>query len=133
MVALSECPRIETISSNQGWRISGILNELIAVSGAESALVVRTEGALIAMAGNIRASQAENLGMFSALIYAASQSATLSIGTSLAYVHQRGVKKDCLILKVNDQMGLVIAFDPAVGLGSILYHARLSASALLKM
>ena len=44
-------PDREIISSDEGSRINGILRELIAKSGADIALVVRREGALIARGG----------------------------------------------------------------------------------
>ena len=123
----------ETISSDEGSRINGILRDLIAQSGAEIALVVRTEGALIAMEGNMDPSEKETVGILSALIYGAAQGVASAIGTRVSYVHQHGDQKDLLILKINEKMGLVVAFDQTLGLGGILYNARQSAAAVAKI
>ena len=123
----------ETISSDEGSRINGILRDLIAQSGAEIALVVRTEGALIAMEGNMNPSEKETVGILSALIYGAAQGVASAIGTRVSYIHQHGDQKDLLILKINEKMGLIVAFDQALGLGGILYNARQSAAAVAKI
>jgi predicted regulator of Ras-like GTPase activity (Roadblock/LC7/MglB family) len=123
----------ETISSDEGSRINGILRELIAQSGAEIALVVRTEGALIAMEGNMEPSEKETVGMLSALIYGAAQGVASAIGTHVSYVHQHGDQKDLLILKINEKMGLIVTFDQTLGLGGILYNARQSAAAVARI
>ena len=123
-------PDREIISSDEGSRINGILRELIAKSGADIALVVRREGALIARGGDMKAGEIESVGMLSALIYSAAQGVAASIATSVSYIHQHGDRKDLLILRINEQMGLVLAFEQALGLGGILYNARRSAAAL---
>ena len=78
----------------------------------------------------MKAGEIESVGMLSALIYGAAQGVAASIGTSVSYIHQHGDRKDLLILRINEQMGLVLAFDQALGLGGILYNARRSAAAL---
>lgn len=97
-------------------------------TGADSALVVREEGALIATAGNT--DQMEDIGTLTALMYSAAQSISASLETSLSYIHQHGTQKDLLILRIDAQTGLVIAFAEKLGLGGILYRARATASAL---
>lgn len=127
---MEQPPEREIISSDEGSRINGVLRELLAKSGAGVALVVRREGALIARAGNMQADELESVGMLSALIYGAAQSVAASMGSSVSYIHQHGEGKDLLILRINEKMGLIIAFDQALGLGGILYNARGSAMAL---
>jgi predicted regulator of Ras-like GTPase activity (Roadblock/LC7/MglB family) len=123
MVVLERAPQEETISGDKGSRINGILRELTTVSGAESALLVRTEGALIAWSGNGQTNQVECMAILCALISGAAQAIARSIGTSLHYVHQHGDKNDMLLLEVNETFGLVISFHELLGLGGILFHA----------
>jgi predicted regulator of Ras-like GTPase activity (Roadblock/LC7/MglB family) len=130
MVLLSPAAEQETISSDDGSRINGILSELLSLSGAETALLVRTEGSLVAQAPKVETHELECLGMLSGLICAAAQAIASSLGTSLSYVHQHGDKKDLLLLRINKTFGLVIAFQQKLGLGGILYNARRSAVAL---
>ena len=110
MVLLERAPEQETISSDAGSRINGILRELLTVSGAEIVLLVRTEGALIARAQKAQTNEIECVGTLSALICGASQAIANSLETSLSYVHQHGDKKDLLLLRINGTFGLVIAF-----------------------
>jgi predicted regulator of Ras-like GTPase activity (Roadblock/LC7/MglB family) len=130
MSLVEKSPDPKTISSGQGSRINGIAHEFITLSGAELVLVTTTEGALIARAGEMDTTEIEGVGMISALIYAAAQSIGTSIGTSVSYVHQHGDKKDLLLLRINGNFGLIIAFDKLLGLGGILYNARRTAAAL---
>jgi len=120
----------ETISRNEGSRINGILRELITLSAAQIVLVVRTDGALIARAGNMQANDIETVGVLSALMYGAAQSIAASIHTSLSYLHQHGGQKDLLLLRINETFGLIIAYNQELGVGGILYNARRSAAAL---
>jgi predicted regulator of Ras-like GTPase activity (Roadblock/LC7/MglB family) len=130
MFLVEKSPDRETISSEEGSRINGILCELITLSGAQLVLIVKTEGALIAHAGKMEPTEIEGVGMLSAMMYGAAQSIATSIGTSISYVHQHGDKTDLLLLRINGTFGLIIAFDQALGLGAILYNARPSAAAL---
>ena len=121
---------LETISKNEGSTINGILRELITLSAAQIVLLVRTDGALIARAGNMQANDIEALGALSALMYGAAQSIAASIHTSLSYVHQHGGQKDLLLVRINETVGLIIAYNQDLGLGGILYNARRCAVAL---
>ena len=52
-----------TITSDQGSRINGLLKDLLIQTGADFALVVRTEGTLIAETGTVITDEIENVGM----------------------------------------------------------------------
>jgi predicted regulator of Ras-like GTPase activity (Roadblock/LC7/MglB family) len=130
MFLVEKSPDRETISSEQGSRINGILREFITLSGAQLGLVVKTEGTLIARAGKTETTEIEGVGMLSAMMYGAAQSIAASIGTSVSYVHQHGDETDLLLLRINGTFGLIIVFHQALGLGAILYNARRSAAAL---
>jgi predicted regulator of Ras-like GTPase activity (Roadblock/LC7/MglB family) len=95
--------------------MNGLLCDLITQTGAEIALLVRSEGALIARAGNM--DEIEEVGMLAALIYGASQTIAASLKTSVSYLHQHGDQQDLLILRIDGQRGLVVAFKEALGLG----------------
>lgn len=123
----------ETISSDEGSRINGIIHELVTRTGAELALVVRTEGVVIARAGTMQANDLEDVGMLSSLIYAAAQSVGGLLKTCVSYVHLHGEQIDLLILKINSTAALILAYDEALGLGGILYTARRSAEELAKI
>ena len=129
--AVEKPPDREIISSDEGSRINGLLRDLITKTGAEIALLVRTEGALIARAGKM--DEIEDVGMLAALVYGAAQSIAASFKTSVSYIHQHGDRKDLLILGINGQSGLVVAFKGALGLGGILYNARQTAAALCEL
>ena len=133
MVLLERAQEQETISGDDGSRINGVLREVLSLSGAESALLVSTEGCLIAQAQRMETNQLECVGMLAGLICAAAQSIAGALGTSLSYVHQHGDKKDLLLLRINETFGLVIAFHQKLGLGGILYNARRSARALAQI
>jgi predicted regulator of Ras-like GTPase activity (Roadblock/LC7/MglB family) len=130
MVLLERAPEQETISGHDGSRINGILNELLSLTGAKTALLVRTEGSLIAQAQKAQTAESESIGMLSGLICGAAQAIAGALERSLSYVHQHGDRKDLLLLRINETFGLVIAFHQKLGLGVILYNARRSAVAL---
>ena len=130
MVLLERAPGYDTISSDEGSRINGILRELLRSSEAEIALLVRTDGSLIAQAQKVQTHKLESMGTLCALICGAAHAIANSQGTSLSYVHQHGDKKDLLILGINETFGLVIAFQQTLGLGGILYNARRCAVSL---
>ena len=97
-------------------------------TGADSALVVRIDGAFIATAGDT--DKIEEIGTLAALMYGAAETVSASLRTSMSYIHQHGTGKDMLILRIDAQNGLVIAFAEKLGLGGILYRARATAAAL---
>jgi predicted regulator of Ras-like GTPase activity (Roadblock/LC7/MglB family) len=130
MVLLERASEQETISCYDGSRINGILSELLSLSGAKMALLVRIEGSLVAQAQTVETNGLECVGTLSGLICAAAQAIANSLGTSLSNVHQHGDKKDLLLFRINEWFGLVIAFEQKLGLGGILYNARRSAVAL---
>ena len=130
MVLLEQAPEREAISSDEGSRINGILRELLSLSEAEIALLVRVDGSLIAQAQKGQKSKLECMSTLCALICGAAHAIARSQGTSLSYVHQHGDKKDLLLLGINETFGLVISFQQKLGLGGVLYNARRSAVAL---
>ena len=75
----------------------------------------------------------EEVGMLAALIYGASQTIAASLKTSVSYLHQHGDQKDLLILRIDGQRGLVVAFKEALRLGGVLYKTRQTASALCEL
>jgi predicted regulator of Ras-like GTPase activity (Roadblock/LC7/MglB family) len=129
-LAVEHPPEQQTILSDEGSRINGIIRELVNRTGAELALVVRTEGAVIARAGMMQANDLEDVGILSALIYASAQSVGGLLETRVSYVHQHGEQKDLLILKIDPAAALIVAFGEPLGLGGILYSARRSAKEL---
>lgn len=129
MLLLERAPEQEAISSDEGSRINGILRELLSLSETEIALLVRTDGSLIAQAQTVQTHKVECMGTLSALICGAARAIASTQGRSLSYVHQHGDKKDLLLLGINETFGLVIAFHQKLGLGGILYNARRSAVA----
>ena len=77
----------------------------------------------------MQANDIEAVGALSALMYGAAQSIAASIHTSLSYVHQHGGQEDLLLLRINETVGLIIAYNQEFGLGGILYNARRCAAA----
>ena len=78
----------------------------------------------------MQANDIEAVGALSALMYGAAQSIAASIHTSLSYVHQHGGQEDLLLLRINETVGLIIAYNQELGLGGIIYNARRCAAAL---
>src|SRR5437868_15123640 len=128
-VADSTC-NLATITSDQGSRINGLLKDLLIQTEADFALIVRTEGTLIAKAGTAITDKIENVGMLAALIYGAAQNIGGLLSSGVSFVHQHSDQKDLLILRISGQNGLIIGFDQALGLGGVLYKGRRTAAVL---
>jgi predicted regulator of Ras-like GTPase activity (Roadblock/LC7/MglB family) len=122
-----------TITSDQGSRINGLLKDLLIQSGADFALVVRTEGALIAKAETVITDEIENVGMLAALIYGAAQNIGGLLSSVVSFVHQHSDQKDLLILRISEQSGLIIGFNQVLGLGEVLYKGRRAATVLAEL
>jgi predicted regulator of Ras-like GTPase activity (Roadblock/LC7/MglB family) len=122
-----------TITSDQGSRINGLLKDLLIQSGADFALVVRTEGALIAKAETVITDEIENVGMLAALIYGAAQNIGGLLSSVVSFVHQHSDQKDLLILRISEQSGLIIGFNQVLGLGEVLYKGRRAAAVLAEL
>jgi predicted regulator of Ras-like GTPase activity (Roadblock/LC7/MglB family) len=122
-----------TITSDQGSRINGLLKDLLIQSGADFALVVRTEGTLIAKTGTVITDEIENVGMLAALIYGAAQNIGGLLSSVVSFVHQHSDQKDLLILRISEQSGLIIGFNQVLGLGEVLYKGRRTAAGLAEL
>ena len=122
-----------TITSDQGSRINGLLKDLLIQTGADFALVVRTEGTLIAETGTVITDEIENVGMLAALIYGAAQKIGGLLSSGVSFVHQHSDQKDLLILRISGQSGLIIGFGQALGLGEVLYKGRRTAAGLAEL
>jgi predicted regulator of Ras-like GTPase activity (Roadblock/LC7/MglB family) len=122
-----------TITSDQGSRINGLLKDLLIQTGADFALVVRTEGTLIAETGTVITDEIENVGMLAALIYGAAQKIGGLLSSGVSFVHQHSDQKDLLILRISGQSGLIIGFGQALGLGEMLYKGRRTAAGLAEL
>jgi predicted regulator of Ras-like GTPase activity (Roadblock/LC7/MglB family) len=122
-----------TITSDQGSRINGLLKDLLIQSGADFALVVRTEGTLIAKTGTVITDEIENVGMLAALIYGAAQNIGGLLSSVVSFVHQHSDQKDLLILRISEQSGLIIGFNQVLGLGQVLYKGRRVATVLAEL
>jgi predicted regulator of Ras-like GTPase activity (Roadblock/LC7/MglB family) len=122
-----------TITSDQGSRINDLLKDLLIQSGADFALVVRTEGALIAKAETVITDEIENVGMLAALIYGAAQNIGGLLSSVVSFVHQHSDQKDLLILRISEQSGLIIGFNQVLGLGEVLYKGRRAAAVLAEL
>jgi predicted regulator of Ras-like GTPase activity (Roadblock/LC7/MglB family) len=122
-----------TITSDQGSRINGLLKDLLIQSGADFALVVRTEGTLIAKTGTVITDEIENVGMLAALIYGAAQNIGGLLSSVVSFVHQHSDQKDLLILRISEQSGLIIGFNQVLGLGEVLYKGRRAATVLAEL
>jgi predicted regulator of Ras-like GTPase activity (Roadblock/LC7/MglB family) len=122
-----------TITCDQGSRINGLLKDLLIHSGADFALVVRTEGTLIAKTGTVITDEIENVGMLAALIYGAAQNIGGLLSSVVSFVHQHSDQKDLLILRISEQSGLIIGFNQVLGLGQVLYKGRRVATVLAEL
>jgi predicted regulator of Ras-like GTPase activity (Roadblock/LC7/MglB family) len=109
------------------------LKDLLIQTGADFALVVRTEGTLIAETGTVITDEIENVGMLAALIYGAAQKIGGLLSSGVSFVHQHSDQKDLLILRISGQSGLIIGFGQALGLGEMLYRGRRTAAGLAEL
>ena len=103
--------------------LDAALDDFLARSGANAALVIDPGGFLVAQCGKLDGLDTATLGALAANSFAATRAmAELIRETGISSVYQEGAENSALILSIKDYGFLVVIFPAAIGVGSVKYY-----------